>query len=84
VILIVILVVKLYEAFAMKTIIFTNETKVDQEPIMTNISTFQNSSERSPFMIAFYLWNRGCPNVTYNISAYLYGIHESFDAVNWY
>jgi hypothetical protein len=74
---------QLIEAFKMKTIIFTKETRVDQEPLMTNISTYQDQANMSPYMMAFYLWNRGCQSVSYTITALIYESYGNLAYDGW-
>lgn len=70
--LVTVLLFKLHEVFKMETVFFSKQTIVDQEPLMTNISTSLSNPIQSPFMMAFYLWNRRCPSVTFDISAKIY------------
>ena len=56
----VLLVVKLFEAFSYRTIFFTSENVVDVEPPMTTISTYQNDTIHSPYMITASFRDAGC------------------------
>ena len=73
--LLAVLIFELVKVFKMQTYFFESETIINIEPKMTIISTFQNDSNYSPYMITTGFRSAGCAS-TKTVKAYYYQVEN--------